>query len=96
MSIKLLLDKSFNIIQLEINSNEEIVRYKIINNFKFEQTDIYVPEHMFIYIDSIAIKENKLLRGEIITFDESRFDLSKYKKLRFIEHFFNSFTTSYQ
>lgn len=96
LSIKLLLDKSFNIIQLEINSKEEIVRYKIINNFKFEQTDIYVPEHMFIYIDSIAIKENKLLRGEIITFDESRFDLSKYKKLRFIEHFFNSFTTSYQ
>lgn len=51
---------------------------------------------MYIYIDSIAIKENKLLEGEIIMLDESRFDLSKYKKLKFIEHFFNFFTTSYQ
>lgn len=96
LSIKLLLDKNFSIIQLEINSSENIVRYKITNNFKLEQTDIYFPEHMYIYIDSIAIKENKLLEGEIIMLDESRFDLSKYKKLKFIEHFFNFFTTSYQ
>lgn len=94
--IKLLLDKNFNIIQLEVISNEDIVRYKITNNLKLEQTDIYFPEYMYIYIDSIALKENKILVGEIIALDKARFDLSKYKKLRFVEHFIDFFNYSYQ
>lgn len=94
--IKLLLDKNFNIIQLEVISNEDIVRYKITNNLKLEQTDIYFPEYMYIYIDSIALKENKILVGEIITLDKAMFDLSKYKKLRFVEHFIDFFNYSYQ
>jgi hypothetical protein len=95
-SIKLLLDKEFNIIQLEVYSNEGIARYKITDNLRIKETDIYFPEHMYIYMDSIAIKENNLLKGDVITLDESRFDLSKYKKLNFMEHFFYSFRKAYQ
>lgn len=89
--IKLLLDEYFNIIQLEIKSKEDIVRYKVIENLKLQEKDIYFPKHMYIYIDSVAIKENKILEGEIITLDEAKFDLSKYKKISFIKSFIDYF-----
>lgn len=38
----------------------------------------------------------KILIGDVITLDESRFDLSKYKKLNFMELFFYSFRKAYQ
>ena len=89
--VKLLLDEYFNIIQLEIKAKEDIVRYKVIENLKLQETDIYFPKHMYIYVDSVAIKENKILEGEIITLDEAKFDLSKYKKISFIKSFIDYF-----
>ena len=94
--IKLLLDQYFSISQLEINSNRNIIRYKITSNLKLGQTDIYFPEHMYIYLDSIAVKENKILLGEILLLDESRFDLSRYKKFRLIEDIIDFYNQAYR